>query len=195
MARAFGIRYADRVTTVRMASVLRTIVRVAAAAVLLFGVSVAPATSFYASPAGTTSTAPGTGTITNPWALTTALAQPAAGVPLWQWLWILPCAAIVVLLFVAAARDRFRARLPADPLGRGIRRGELRVGLLERLQLLQEPVEVRVRDGRVVEHVIPVLVMPDLIPQFFDFLNGVFAGRHGRILTAGGLGTTRKSQV
>ena len=36
------------------------------------------AADFYASPTGTTSTAAGTGTITNPWALQTALAQPAA---------------------------------------------------------------------------------------------------------------------
>jgi hypothetical protein len=38
----------------------------------------ASAADFYASPAGTTSTAPGTGSISNPWALATALAQPAA---------------------------------------------------------------------------------------------------------------------
>jgi hypothetical protein len=38
----------------------------------------ATAADFFASPAGATSTAPGTGTITNPWALQTALAQPAA---------------------------------------------------------------------------------------------------------------------
>src|SRR5512140_3230068 len=36
------------------------------------------AADFFASPSGTTSTGPGTGTITNPWALQTALAQPAA---------------------------------------------------------------------------------------------------------------------
>src|SRR5512140_3318197 len=36
------------------------------------------AADFFASPSGTTSTAPGTGTITNSWALQTALAQPAA---------------------------------------------------------------------------------------------------------------------
>ena len=35
-------------------------------------------TDFYASPTGTTSTAPGTGTMANPWSLATALAQPAA---------------------------------------------------------------------------------------------------------------------
>ncbi|MFI5120034.1 MAG: right-handed parallel beta-helix repeat-containing protein, partial [Thermoanaerobaculia bacterium] len=38
----------------------------------------ATGTDFYVSPTGTTSTAPGTGTFTNPWALQTALAQPAA---------------------------------------------------------------------------------------------------------------------
>ncbi|MGA7993056.1 MAG: hypothetical protein WCC53_16635, partial [Thermoanaerobaculia bacterium] len=39
------------------------------------------AADFYASPTGTTSTAVGTGTISNPWALKTALAQPAAVKP------------------------------------------------------------------------------------------------------------------
>ena len=68
----------DRATTVSLASVLRTGVRAAAAAALLTGVSVAAATSFYASPTGTTSTALGTGTITNPWSLQTALSGPAA---------------------------------------------------------------------------------------------------------------------
>ena len=48
-----------------------------AAAALLSGASLAVATSFYVSPTGTTSTAQGTGTITNPWALQTALSQPA----------------------------------------------------------------------------------------------------------------------
>jgi PKD repeat protein len=38
----------------------------------------ASAADFFASPTGTTSTAAGTGTFTNPWALKTALAQPAA---------------------------------------------------------------------------------------------------------------------
>src|SRR5450631_624727 len=37
----------------------------------------ATATDYYASPTGTSSTAAGTGTIANPWALQTALAQPA----------------------------------------------------------------------------------------------------------------------
>ena len=48
-------------------------------ALLLAGVEFSvSAADFFASPSGTTSTAPGTGTITNPWALQTALAQPAA---------------------------------------------------------------------------------------------------------------------
>src|SRR5512140_3906683 len=50
-----------------------------AAIALLLGVTWRlAAVDFYASPSGTTSTGPGTGTITNPWALQTALAQPAA---------------------------------------------------------------------------------------------------------------------
>ena len=51
---------------------------VAMAALLSLGVGrCVGAADFYASPTGTTSTAVGTGTITNPWALQTALAQPA----------------------------------------------------------------------------------------------------------------------
>src|ERR1017187_1966331 len=47
-------------------------------ALLLAGAALsAGAADFYVSPTGTTSTAPGTGTITNPGALATALAQPA----------------------------------------------------------------------------------------------------------------------
>lgn len=40
-----------------------------------------------------------------------ALERPAAGVAAWQWLWILPSLAVVVLLALLAARDGFRARL------------------------------------------------------------------------------------
>src|SRR5512143_1567585 len=47
----------------------------------LFAQGSAAGTDFYASPTGTTSTAPGTGTITTPWSLATALAQPAAVKP------------------------------------------------------------------------------------------------------------------
>src|SRR5512143_2794335 len=63
---------------VTAAPFLRTGIRAAAAAALLGGVSVAAATSFYVSPTGTSSTALGTGTITNPWSLQTALSGPAA---------------------------------------------------------------------------------------------------------------------
>jgi hypothetical protein len=63
---------------VNLFSVPRIGVRVALAAALLFWSSVAVSASFYASPTGTTSTAVGTGTITTPWALRTALSGPAA---------------------------------------------------------------------------------------------------------------------
>jgi PKD repeat protein len=59
------------------AAPLREIFATAVAA-LLAGPFLASAADFYASPTGTASTGAGTGTITNPWALQTALSQPAA---------------------------------------------------------------------------------------------------------------------
>ncbi len=35
----------------------------------------------------------------------------------WQWLWIVPCAALVGVLALAAARDGFRPRLPPEEFG------------------------------------------------------------------------------
>jgi hypothetical protein len=49
----------------------------AAAAALLSTVRVAAGAGFYVSPSGTSSTGAGTGTITNPWNLATALSQPS----------------------------------------------------------------------------------------------------------------------
>jgi PKD repeat protein len=49
-----------------------------AVAFLLAGELSVKAANFYVSPTGTTSTGPGTGTISNPWALQTALSQPSA---------------------------------------------------------------------------------------------------------------------
>jgi hypothetical protein len=46
-----------------------------------------------------------------------ALQDPLLGLPAYRWLWILPCAALVGLLALSAARDRFRARLPLEELG------------------------------------------------------------------------------
>lgn len=43
-----------------------------------------------------------------------ALERPVLGMAMYQWLWIVPCAAIVALLGALAARDRFRARLLPD---------------------------------------------------------------------------------
>lgn len=55
---------------------MRTLARLVSLALLFSGT--AGAADFYASPTGTTSTAAGTGTITTPWALQTALSHPAA---------------------------------------------------------------------------------------------------------------------
>jgi hypothetical protein len=43
-----------------------------------------------------------------------ALERPVLGLAAYQWLWILPCAAIAGVLALAAARDRFRPRLPPE---------------------------------------------------------------------------------
>ncbi len=62
---------------IRPARLFRAVLSLVAALALIEATEVSAA-EFYASPTGTTSTAPGTGTITTPWALATALAQPAA---------------------------------------------------------------------------------------------------------------------
>jgi hypothetical protein len=54
---------------------------IAAIVLLLSATSRLAAIDFYASPAGTTGTGSGTGTITNPWSLQTALSQPVAVQP------------------------------------------------------------------------------------------------------------------
>lgn len=42
------------------------------------------------------------------------LARPLLGMAAWQWLWIVPCAALVGVLALAAARHGFRPRLPPE---------------------------------------------------------------------------------
>jgi len=46
-----------------------------------------------------------------------ALEGPLLGLAAFHWLWILPCAALVGLLALSAARDRFRPRLPLAEFG------------------------------------------------------------------------------
>jgi hypothetical protein len=51
--------------------------------------------------------------------LVPTLQQPFLGLPVQQWLWILPSLAIVAVLLASAARDRFRPRLPAEEFALG----------------------------------------------------------------------------
>lgn len=48
-----------------------------------------------------------------------AFERPVLGMAAYQWLWILPCAALVGVLALAAARDRFRPRLPLEEFALG----------------------------------------------------------------------------
>ena len=59
-------------------------------------------------------------------------------------------------------RPKARRRRPADPLGGRTRVGPLRVRRLERLSLPEEPVVLGIRDRRVVEHVVAVVVRLEL---------------------------------
>ncbi len=61
-----------------------------------------------------------------------------------------------------------RERLAAHPLGRRVRRHQLGVLLLERLELAEERVVGLVRDLRPIEHVVQVLVLPQLLAQLRD---------------------------
>ena len=67
-------------------------------------------------------------------------------------------------------------RLAGDPLGGGVLGDEVRMRRLQRLQLVEEPVELRVGDRRRVFDVVEVLVVADLGAQFRDLLRGLLAG-------------------
>ena len=65
----------------------------------------------------------------------------------------------------------------APPRGGGrVRGGELRVLVLDALELVEEPVVLRVGHVRVVQHVVAVVVVGDLLAQLggpaFDVLRG-----------------------
>jgi hypothetical protein len=51
--------------------------------------------------------------------LAPALQEPFLGLAIQQWLWIVPSLAIVAVLLVSAARDRFRPRLPPEEFALG----------------------------------------------------------------------------
>ena len=61
--------------------------------------------------------------------------------------------------------DQVGDRLLADPLGRRVRRDQLRVGRLDRLQLVEQRVVLVVADLRVIEHVVPVRVVVEQLAQ------------------------------
>ena len=68
-------------------------------------------------------------------------------------------------------------RLPADPLGGRVRRLELRVLALPVLEPPHQAVEFGVGNLRVVKHIVTVLVVSNLLAQFFHlFFNTL---RHG----------------
>lgn len=51
--------------------------------------------------------------------LTPTLQRPLLGLPAYQWLWIVPCAAMVLVLVISASRDGFQARLPPEEFALG----------------------------------------------------------------------------
>jgi hypothetical protein len=68
-----------------------------------------------------------------------------------------------------------------DAMRRRARVVELRVGLLERLQLVEQPVVLGVLDLRIVEDVVPVVVVLEQAAQLGGALGGL-GGRRGRHL-------------
>ena len=69
-------------------------------------------------------------------------------------------------LAVAHRLEFVQGRGP-HPLGGGIRGGQA-VFLLQALQLGKQPVVLRVRDHRVIQDVITVIVVMELVPELFD---------------------------
>ncbi len=71
-----------------------------------------------------------------------------------------------------------RKGLPTNALGRRLRRYQLRVLGLKRLQFVEQAIIFGVRHARLVEHVIAVVVGVDFAAQFGDALGGGLSGRH-----------------
>src|ERR1700693_5095486 len=61
------------------------------------------------------------------------------------------------------------ARLAAHTLCRRVGRDELRVLGFKALELVHQLVEAGVRNFRIVQYVVAILVVPDLLAQGFDF--------------------------
>ena len=74
-------------------------------------------------------------------------------------------------------------RSSPDPLGRAVGHHQLRVESFQFQELFFEAVVFGVRDLRIIQHVVAILVMTEDLAQFFDaFLihSGRWFGRHGR---------------
>src|SRR6266567_5898729 len=66
--------------------------------------------------------------------------------------------------------DEAFARFATDALRRRVCGDQLGLLGLELLELVHQAVEFRVADLRIIEHVIAVLVMPDVLAQRLDFV-------------------------
>lgn len=85
---------------------------------------------------------------------------------------------------VADGRKRRRG-WRADPLRRGLKRDQIAKLCLERTQLAHQGIELGVSDLRRVEDVVPVVVVLNGLPEFFDATPGLGGGqrRDGRTLS------------
>src|ERR1019366_2760799 len=86
------------------------------------------------------------------------------------------------------------ARLAAHTLRRGVGRNQLRMVGFEPLELVHQRVERGVRNFRRVQHVIAILVMPDLLAQGFDLLLDGGTGHDWGIIVRGGEFSVPSSQ-
>src|SRR5690554_7910235 len=76
----------------------------------------------------------------------------------------------------------------AHPLGRGVRRHQIRVGLFQRPQLPEQAVVLRIGHGGFIEHVVAVVVLVDKIAQFFDAQGRIGLYGHDVLWHRGGTG-------
>jgi len=67
----------------------------------------------------------------------------------------------------------------ANALRWRVRCHELRMLILESLQLPNEPVVLDIRNLRRIENVIEIVMVPDLLTQGFDLGNDITGGSHG----------------
>ena len=96
----------------------------------------------------------------------------------------LPVAQFVFTVSVVERKHRRRvlrldeslARLAAHALGRRVWRDVLRMLGLKPLKLVHQRVEADVRNLRIVEHVIAILMVPNLLAQGFDLLLDLLVG-------------------